>query len=109
MGARKLSDLDLLRDLAGKAGYCVERLAVLCECSPRHLRRVLRDSYGCSPQILLEVFRFRKAQERLLSRAPVKEVAFDLGYKHASSFCHWFRGICGLSPSEFLLLCRAEA
>ena len=108
MGARKLLDGNSLRDLAGRAGYDVKKLADLCRCSPRHLRRVLRESYGCSPQKLLDAVRVKQAQERLLSGAAVKEVAYDSGFKHTSSFCYWFRGICGLSPSEFLLVCGLE-
>lgn len=90
-----------LEGLAQTARYNVEKLAVLSRLSSRQFRRIFHERFGCSPREWLKDLKLQKAESRLLAGEPVKEVAFELGYRHREAFCHWFRSVTGLWPTEY--------
>ena len=89
--------------LAGAAGYDARKLARLCGHSVRQLERDFHRKFGRSPQDWLNEKRVKAAQQLLLSGKPVKEVAFDLGYKQPSHFCRQFKSFNNLTPSQFVV------
>lgn len=91
-----------LEGLAQTAGYNLEKLAVLSSLSPRQFRRIFHERFGCSPREWLNDLKLISAQHRLLGGEPVKRIAFELGYKHPSAFCNWFKCLSGLWPSEYV-------
>jgi|ERR1044071_8739101 AraC-like DNA-binding protein len=104
MGAKQSFERAYLENLAEKSSYDAKRLAILCKLSTRQLERVFQDIVGCSPQKWLNRAKILEAQKRLLTNQTVKEVAFQMGYRHASYFCHQFKTFCGSTPKQF----RAE-
>lgn len=46
--------------------------------------------------------RFKRATKLLReSFLSIKEISFDIGFKHVSSFCNEFKKSMGMTPSEF--------
>ncbi|MGN6556086.1 MAG: helix-turn-helix transcriptional regulator [Verrucomicrobiota bacterium] len=95
-----------LERLAIQANYDGRILANLCGISPRQLQRLFKSTLGCSPQEWLIELKVFQAKVKLLAREPVKKVALDLNYKHASHFCYQFKSVVGMTPSEFAFLHR---
>jgi len=98
------SRLDQVTDWAAlaKAGhYCAARLALNCGVSPRQLERYFQTKYGVAPHQWLCELRLRTAVELIRDRTMVKEVAIELGYKHAAHFARDFKKCFGVSPSCF--------
>ncbi|HHQ49020.1 MAG TPA: AraC family transcriptional regulator [Acidobacteria bacterium] len=95
---------ELLRTLPAylpERGPTIRRLATALGISVRTLQRRL-DLLGTSWTRILERARFLRAQE-LLRDTDLKaaEIAMEVGYSHASSFCRSFRKLAGVSPSEY--------
>ncbi|NIJ43424.1 AraC-like DNA-binding protein [Parvibaculum indicum] len=78
-------------------------LAAEYRMSPRRLERAFRESFGVSSfQYLLNV-RLDYAYQALLGgELHYKEIAWRLGYRHATSFSHAFRKKFGIAPSELV-------
>ena len=80
-----------LSDLAGTAGL-----------SPYHFLRVFKGVTGVTPHQWLLRARLREAAHRLVtSRAPVTEIALDVGFEDLSHFIRTFRAEFGVSPSRY--------
>ncbi len=59
----------------------------------RHLQR--------SPKAELDRLRLQYAREQLWdTNAPIKQIAFHLGFKDASQFARWFKRLDGRNPNE---------
>jgi AraC-like DNA-binding protein len=89
--------------LARKAGYHSCVLACHCQSSVRQLERFFRDRFGQSPQEWLDAARLKRATALLLEGRPVKEVAFEVGFKHPSHFIRWFRSWLECTPMSFAI------
>lgn len=82
-----------LGELAGMAGQGIGR---------RRMEQLMRLHAGVSPAAYLERRRLASACEQLLSTTrPLKELAHDLGFRHASHFTKWFQRATGLAPSRY--------
>ncbi|MGV3660754.1 MAG: helix-turn-helix domain-containing protein [Prosthecobacter sp.] len=72
----------------------------------RRAEQLLQQHLGIGQRAFLERRRLEAARERIVScqgNGTLKEIAFTLGFRHASHFTAWFRRHTGLSPSA----CRA--
>lgn len=66
----------------------------------RRADQVLRQHLGQGLREFLERRRLATAREQVLAGSePLKAIAFQLGFRHASHFTAWFRRHTGLSPS----------
>ena len=80
-----------LGDLARAAGL-----------SPYHFLRVFKGVTGVTPHQWLLRARLREAAHRLAtSRAPVTEIALDVGFDDLSNFIRTFRAEFGVPPSRY--------
>jgi len=95
--------------LAAIAHYNSKELAKLCELSPRQLQRKFNVLFGRSPQDWLNHQRILAAQQLLLSGEPVKEVAFELGFKRVSHFYRQFKLQSQMTPLQFVFVKPREA
>ena len=68
--------------------------------SRAQLDRLFTANLGQTPHQYFDRRRLRNAERsvQLLNR-PIKEVAFDLGFRHVSSFSAWFKQKTGANPS----------
>jgi AraC-like DNA-binding protein len=87
---------------AVKADFQAGKLARLSEITPRHLQRIFRQRFACSPQAWLNQLRLAPAPRMLLAGIPVRLVAKNLGFKQASHFCRRFKQLHQRTPSEFV-------
>jgi AraC-like DNA-binding protein len=77
---------------------------VLCEqagASPRTVERLFRREVGLSFESWRSQFRLMKAIELLAGGSPVKEVAYELGYRQPSAFVEVFRRTLGTTPKAW--------
>ena len=88
---RQSAERQPLSDLARTAGL-----------SPYHFLRVFKGVTGVTPHQWLLRARLREAAHRLVtSRAPVTEIALDVGFEDLSHFIRTFRAEFGVSPSRY--------
>jgi len=70
----------------------------------RRAEQLLQRQLGIGMRGFMERRRLDVARERIVAdQATLKEVAFALGFRHASHFTAWFRRHTGASPSEYRL------
>lgn len=88
--------------LAAVARFNSKELARLCKLSPRQLQRKFHLIFNRSPQDWLNDQKILVAQQLLLSGEPIKEVAFNLGFKRISHFYRQFKTRSRMTPSQFV-------
>lgn len=65
------------------------------------LREMFRRATGGSLREEIHEARVHAARRRLVEAdEPLKIVAHQLGFRHASAFCYWFKQCTGLTPTE---------
>ena len=68
----------------------------------RRAEQLLQQHFGIGMRMFLERRRLDTARERVVAdQATLKEIAFALGFRHASHFTAWFRRHTGVSPSAY--------
>jgi AraC-like DNA-binding protein len=86
-------------------GYGLMSLAAIARqlgCTPEHLSRVFRRSYGMTPSRFAMWRRVEQAKRRLLGGSrSVGDIAVDLGFRDTSHFARHFRSWTGVSPGAF--------
>jgi len=90
------------RELARQSRYKAGSLAELLHISPWTLQRCIRRLFERSPQDWLNEQRLVLAAEMLPDCDSLKGLAYELGYKNESHFCHQFKRHYGRSPKDFL-------
>ncbi len=86
--------------LARKARYRRSALAALLRVSVRTLDRYFQREYHQTAQEWLNGRRLLRANELLANGAPVKQAAFEVGFKQVSHFSRAFREQFGYPPSK---------
>lgn len=69
--------------------------------SPRTIQRIFRRELGSSFESWRRQVRLMKAIELLAGGRPVKEVAFEIGYRQSSAFVEMFRSTLGATPKAW--------
>ena len=71
---------------------------------PRRLEQLFAAELGITPHSRLNKRRVEAARQLLSTTTiPLKEIAHELGLRHASHFTKWFRQHAGISPSAYRL------
>jgi len=91
-----------LKELAPACRYKVHSIATALQMSERQLRRLVRASFGVSPNCWLRRQRMRAVLALLVEARSVKEVALTLGHLEVSQFSRDFRTQFGCTPSSVL-------
>lgn len=78
------------------------RLAAGSSWSERRLHDLLRDQLGMTAQAWLERRRIEAARQRLAGEdTALKEIAYQLGFRHPPHFTAWFKRHSGVTPMAF--------
>ena len=86
------------------APHTVAGLARMAKLSPYHFLRSFKAVTGVTPHQWLLRARLRAAAEKLAAtKAPVTEIALDVGFEDLSNFTRTFRAEFGASPREYRL------
>jgi AraC-like DNA-binding protein len=96
----------VLRTMAARsaAPYTVAGLARMARLSPYHFLRSFKATTGVTPHQWLLRARLRAAAGKLATtKAPVTDIALDVGFEDLSNFTRTFRAEFGASPREFRL------
>jgi AraC family transcriptional regulator of arabinose operon len=99
--SQQLAKISNWPERAHAAKYCVQRLADDCRVSVRTLERHIQLRFGKCPQDWLGDLQMWRAMELLPECSSVKEVALELGYKHAHHFSRDFKKCTRSTPSHF--------
>jgi AraC-like DNA-binding protein len=76
----------------------------------RRAEQLMQQQLGIGMRQFMERRRLDVARERIVAdQATLKEIAFALGFRHASHFTAWFRRHAGVSPSEYRLSGAGQA
>jgi len=83
--------------------FCeVQELASLVNLSSSRLSHLFKARTGVSLQTFLSDLRLQRAAELLQSTdMPIKEISYQVGYRHAPSFVRAFRNKVGSSPNDY--------
>lgn len=85
-----------------KERFSVPALARNIGSSPARLNRLFRQSTGSTPAFYFNRVLLERATSLLSGTDfPVKQIAFDLGFRTPSHFCESFRKLSGCSPMAF--------
>lgn len=99
--ARVAAVIHFMNGSVGEA-LTMQGLSKRVNLSPTRLRQLFKKETGRSPMKYLRELRMRHAERLLRSTfLSVKEIAFVIGVRHASSFVHAFKRVHGLTPTEF--------
>lgn len=80
----------------------VEELADGLDIGSRRLEQLLARDLGLTPHSHLNRRRVEVARQLLATTSlPLKQIAHDLGLRHASHFTKWFRQHAGMPPSAY--------
>lgn len=79
----------------------VADLAAICGISRRHLMRLFKGTTGETVMNCIERVRFAHARELLVTGAPIKKIAAELGFASQGSFSTAFRRYVGVGPAEY--------
>jgi AraC-like DNA-binding protein len=69
--------------------------------SPRHVRRLLLDHIGMTPQDYLRLRRFNRALALMASTRSLTTIAHESHYYDQAHLCHDFQTIAGMTPREY--------
>lgn len=82
--------------------WTLEKMAAACRLKRTQFETLTKDLTGDAPSFLLNRFRVQHAQRSLKeSDKNVTDIAFDAGFGSSQYFSRVFRGIVGMTPSEF--------
>jgi AraC family transcriptional regulator len=80
----------------------VTELSTVVGMNVDHFSRMFKRSTGLAPHQYLGNIRLDRAKRLLMEgRAPIIEIAYEIGYANPSQFSAFFRKRTGLSPTEF--------
>jgi AraC-like DNA-binding protein len=91
---------------AEAAQFKAARLAQICGVSLRQLQRQFKQAFGYSPQKWLDELRITVAKKRLEAGDSIKQISWELGFRHPSHFCRCFKASNKLTPSQYVLVLR---
>jgi len=69
--------------------------------SPRHVRRLLLDHIGMTPQDYIRLRRFNRALTLMASTRDLTTIAQESHYYDQAHLCHDFQTIAGMTPREY--------
>ena len=80
-----------------------DKLAFLCNITPRYLRTVFKGIYGVSPSQYISNLQISHAKQLIDSGAySITEISDMLGFSEPSQFSRKFKVETGFSPSQYL-------
>jgi transcriptional regulator GlxA family with amidase domain len=87
---------------AGGKDHSVSDLAARARLEERTFLRRFRKATGLRPTEYAQQIRVAKAREALeLSRRPIEQIAWDVGYGDPSAFRKLFQRVTGLAPADY--------
>jgi AraC-like DNA-binding protein len=93
--------ISFMRDNVGSRARITD-MAGSCGLSRPHFFALFREQLSMTPQLYWDTLRLEEAVRRLArDDAPLKSIAFDLGFTAPNNFARFFRQNTGVSPAEY--------
>ena len=87
--------------LARQAEFDVVRMAAMCAISDRHLQRIFKKQFQCTPSRWVRELQCRMAKQLISQGYSSKAAAAELKFATESHFCREFKKVHGSSPQCF--------
>lgn len=94
--------MEFIGENYGKKGVSLEEVAKSCDLTTYQVRKEISDKYSCTFNEYLRKIRIEEGA-RLLKESDVdiKQIAYEVGFSHPTSFNRAFKQEKKVSPSEF--------
>ena len=94
--------LGLMEDQPFGQTFDERRMAAMVGLSRAQFARLFVRHTGMTAKVFYDTRRLQRARENLAStEAPIKQIAYQLGFKDQAHFTNWFRQRVGVTPSTF--------
>ena len=87
--------------MARQADFNAAKMATLCAISERHLQRIFRTQFRCTPSRWLRELQCKLARELIARGYSTKAAAAEVKFTTESHFCREFKKIYGTPPQTF--------
>jgi AraC-like DNA-binding protein len=87
--------------LAKQANFDPTQMALLLSISERHLQRIFKQHFLCTPSRWMLELRCHLAKQLISKGITTKAAAAQLKFANSSHFCRAFKRIFGVSPQFF--------
>lgn len=99
--SKRLAQIKLTLERELQATVSLEKLAEKFDIPKRELNRAFEETYGFSIREYSTMVRMGRSVYLLTETAkPLKQIAFEVGYGHASNFCFAFKRFFGETPKS---------
>lgn len=80
----------------------LEKISNLCNMSKNYFSFLFKKECGINFTSYIKTERLEKAKQILINTfLSIKEISYEVGYKHFPNFCQDFRKYFGLTPTEY--------
>ena len=79
----------------------IKKLAMHCNLSLNHFRRLFKAYTGCSPKEYILSAKISKAKDCLIAGYSIKETAYIIGFCDVFHFMRTFKKVTGINPGKF--------
>jgi AraC-like DNA-binding protein len=96
--------LDFVEELRARCSepWTLDSMAAACRLKRTQFETLTRELTGDAPSFLLNRFRVRQSQLSLKNNdKSVTDVAFEAGFGSSQYFARVFKGLVGMTPSEY--------
>lgn len=95
--------LDFVEELRTRCAepWTLDSMAAACRLKRTQFETLTRELTGDAPSFLLNRFRVRKSQLLLKNDKSITDVAFAAGFGSSQYFARVFKGLVGMTPSEY--------
>ncbi|MBT1697337.1 AraC family transcriptional regulator [Fulvivirgaceae bacterium PWU4] len=91
------------------AAFTIDHVADIAMLNTHHFLRLFKKAFRTTPHQYLIDLRIKRASNLLIATdSPVSEICQDVGFESLSSFSTLFKVRCGMSPTQFRELNRAQ-
>ena len=99
--SKRLAQIKVTLDKDLKAEISMEKLAEKFDIPKRELNRAFEDAYGVTIREYSTMVRMGRSVYLLTeTNKPLKQIAYEVGYGHASNFCFAFKRCFGETPKS---------
>lgn len=93
--------LAIIRDAIGQTNVPYKQITYHTKVSRAHIDRLFDEYLNTTPKAEHDRIRVEIAQDRIRqTHLPIKNIAFELGFRDASQFARWFKRLVGQNPNE---------
>ncbi|MEK6652619.1 MAG: response regulator [Nitrospirota bacterium] len=78
----------------------LKEISAIANVSPKYLSDIFKKECGQGVYQIMTNLKIERAKELLDKGRDIKEIAFELGFKHPNNFCKFFKKLTGKTPSE---------